>query len=67
MAREILQLENYGLESGFISGNLPPLKHLGGDYYSLWEDLMKKFHDLLRARRLRDAVLKVRSYGPRNT
>jgi hypothetical protein len=65
MVQEILQLENYGLESGFISGNLPPLRHLEADYFSSWEDLMKKFHGLLRARRLREAVLKVRSYGPK--
>jgi hypothetical protein len=64
MAEETLQLETYGLESGFIS-NLPPLRHLDADYYSSWESLMSKFHDLLRARQLRGAVLKVRSQSPK--
>jgi len=64
MAEETLHLETYALENGFIS-NLPPLKHLDVEYYASWESLMSKFHDLLRARQLRGAVLKVRSQGPK--
>jgi indoleamine 2,3-dioxygenase len=60
MIPPIPQFEDYGLdpETGFIPAE-PPLERLEDPYYALWERLMDKFHGLLLAGRLREAVLKV--------
>ena len=60
MIPPIPELEDYGLdpESGFMPAE-PPLEILEDSYYAPWERLMDKFHGLLLAGRLREAVLKV--------
>ena len=60
MIPPIPELEDYGLdpETGFIPAE-PPLERLEDPYYAPWERLMDKFHGLLFAGRLREALLKV--------
>ena len=57
---QIPRLEDYGMkpETGFLPNEIP-LKRLSNNYYSPWETLMDKFHELLLTRCLREAVLAV--------
>jgi len=61
MIPPIPELEDYGLdpETGFMPAE-PPIERLEDSYYAPWERLMDKFHGLLLAGRLREAVNKVR-------
>lgn len=60
MIPPIPELEDYGLdlETGFMPAE-PPLERLEDGYYAPWERIMDKFHGLLLAGRLREAVLKL--------
>ena len=60
MIPPVPELEDYGLdpETGFLPAELP-LERLEDIYYAPWERIMDRFHGLLRAGRLREAVHKV--------
>jgi hypothetical protein len=58
MIPPIPELEDYDLASGFMPAE-QPLERLEDEYYAPWERIMDKFHGLLLAGRLREAVLKV--------
>ena len=63
MIPPIPELEDYGLdpETGFIPPEAP-LERLEDPYYAPWERLLDKFHGLLLAGRLREAVLRVPAF-----
>ena len=60
MIPPIPELEDYGLDprTGFMPPEAP-LERLEDPYYGSWERIMDKFHGLLLAGRLREAVLTV--------
>ena len=60
MIPPIPELEDYGLdpETGFLPAEAP-LERLVDMYYAPWERIMDKFHGLLLAGRLREAVMTV--------
>lgn len=65
MIPPIPELEDYGIdpETGFMPAE-PPIERLEYSYYAPWERLMDKFHGLILAGRLREAVNKVRHTTP---
>ena len=64
MLPPIPELAHYGLDakSGFIPSE-PPIERLEDPYYAPWERLMDKFHGLLLAGRLREAIRKVSHFA----
>lgn len=60
MIPPIPELDDYGLdpETGFMPPE-QPLERLEDPYYASWERIMDKFHGLLLAGRLREAVSRV--------
>jgi len=62
MIPPIPELEDYGMdpETGFMPAE-QPLERLEDPYYAPWERIMDRFHGLLLAKRLREAIQKVPS------